>query len=159
MVGLIGVSWAQIVLFYGWGTKCCNASFFLFPGLTRSIPKEMSVFEMCLHCLARKRGLISVTKVSVWFVLHHTLLETGKLHKGKTLNQGSALHFNIYCHDSRTSGVTANPGKVWNDSLSYLWGNAICSNHADSEIQLNPALGHRNCQDFWKSSTNLNTTI
>lgn len=91
--------------------------------------------------------------------LHHPLLEIGKLHKGKTLNQESTVHCNIYCCDSRTSSVTANPGKVWNDSLSYLWGNATCSNHADSESQLYPALGHRNCQDSWKSSTNLNTTI
>ncbi|RLW04370.1 hypothetical protein DV515_00005789 [Chloebia gouldiae] len=28
-------------------------------GLTRSNPKEMSGFELCLHCLARKTGLIS----------------------------------------------------------------------------------------------------
>lgn len=91
--------------------------------------------------------------------LHHTVLEIGKLHKGKTLNQESAEHCNIYRHDSCTSSVTANPGKVWNDSLSYLWGNATCSNQADSERQLYPALGHRICQDFWKSSTNLNATI
>lgn len=39
------------------------------PGLTRSKPKEMSTFELRLHCLARKRGLISATKVSVWFLL------------------------------------------------------------------------------------------
>lgn len=50
--------------------------------------------------------------------LHHTVLEIGKLHKGKTLNQESAEHCNIYRHDSCTSSVTANPGKVWNDSLS-----------------------------------------
>lgn len=82
------------------------------------------MFELCLHCLARKRGLISATKVSVGFVLkwdstsgvyqelHPTLLEIGKIHKEKTLNQESAVHCNIYRRDSHTSSVTANPGKV-----------------------------------------------
>lgn len=62
MVGLTGVSHAQIVLFYGWGRKSFSAHFFLFPGLTRSNPKARSRFQLCLHCLARKRGLISATK-------------------------------------------------------------------------------------------------
>lgn len=69
MVGLIGVSDAGCPFIWLRQQKAKLPHFFLFPGLTRSQPKEMNMFELCLHHLARKRGLISATKVSVWFVL------------------------------------------------------------------------------------------
>lgn len=171
MIGLIGVNHAQIVLFCGWGTK----NVVLISSFFQASPGPAQRRWACLSCVCTVwpgREDSSLPQRSQWGLcwsgiphlgstqeLHPTLLEIGKIHKEKTLNQESAVHCNIYRRDSHTSSVTANPGKVWNDSLSCLGGNATCSNHADSESQLYPALGHRNCQDFWKSSTNLNTTI
>lgn len=64
----------------------------------------------------------------------------------------------LSAQEEKTS-VTANPGKAWNDPLSYLGGNAMCSNPADSESQPCPVLVYVNCKDYWKSSTNLNSII
>lgn len=171
MIGLIGVNHAQIVLFCGWGTK----NVVLISSFFQASPGPAQRRWACLSCVCTVwpgREDSSLPQRSQWGLcwsgipylgstqeLHPTLLEIGKIHKEKTLNQESAVHYNIYRRDSHTSSDTANPGKVWNDSLSCLGGNATCSNHADSESQLCPVLGHRNCQDFWKSSTNLNTTI
>lgn len=60
----------QIVLFCGCSTKSVvlMSSFFQV-SLTRSNPGRMSIFELCLHCLPGKRGLVSATKVLLGFVL------------------------------------------------------------------------------------------
>lgn len=69
MAGLIGISHATDCPFLWLRHKKCSTCVFLFPGVTRSDPQRMSMFELCLRCLPGKRGLISATKVSVGFVL------------------------------------------------------------------------------------------